>query len=268
MAGKAGFTMMDRRVFGFGAIATLAFAAPVRVHARAPKTLSEVLDRHTRARGGARAIEAINSQDTQLTIMERGSALDARYRCNKAPMYRIDIFASSRHVFAEGLDRKGVWLWPDGTPEATDGVPDARRTALQGIEFNLYGLHQFSSRGHKLTLLGRETIGLTSYYVIQIEMIDGYETVIFLDPDTWLVAHRRDFRAFHPDMDATRKNTDNFYRDYRAVNGVLTAFYQEQSDRKTASIINTTTVKRMEYNQPLRDADFDRAARPLASVDA
>lgn len=191
--------------------------------------LSEIIARYTAARGGAAALDRIRSQAVDLEIIEKGQVVNARYRCNKAPAFRIDIFDHGKHVFCEGLDRNGPWIWPGDAPKARQGAPDARRTGIEGIEFNLYGLHAFPGLGNQLALDGREAIGGVHYYVLKVSLKDSYQTFLYLDPETWMIARRRDFRANHPDINPVKQKLETQYSDFRSVDGVVTPFLQHQS---------------------------------------
>ena len=210
--------------------------------------LGDVIGRHTRARGGAAALDAIHSMATVIWITEKGSTIEGRYKCTTDPAFRIDIYDRNKHVYCEGLDAQGPWIWPAGSASATQGVPDARRTGLEGIEFNLYGLHRLPGRGAKLTLGGRSTIGGTTYYVIQVDLKDSYRTFLYIDPDTWMIARRRDNRSFHPDLDPTKAFIETQYNDYRPVSGVMTAFLQHQVNLATGAIADVTAIRSLVYN--------------------
>src|SRR4051812_10256553 len=84
-------------------------------------SLEEVIDRHVRAQGGRAALDAVRAKAVDLTIAEGGSTIRGRYRCNAAPAFRIDVYASDKHVFCEGLDARGPWLWPSGSAAPRDG---------------------------------------------------------------------------------------------------------------------------------------------------
>jgi hypothetical protein len=251
--------MLSRRALVSCALAT-ATCAPIAEAAE--PTLSAVVARHTKARGGAAAIDAINSERAEIAIEENGSTLNGIYQCGKEPFWRIDVYDGSKHVFCEGLDGAGPWLWPQKALQARDAVPDAKRTGLQGIEFNMYGLHRFSERGHRLSLDGREAADGTNYFVIHVLMKDAYETYLLINPATWLIDRRRDFRAFHPDYDATRKMIDKRYSDYRSVAGVQTAFVEQQYDMATGKLVNASRVKEMAYNYSHSPQRTGRSFRP------
>lgn len=248
---------LNRRVF---VGAALAAASPIAAHAngRNDLPLDEILARHTAARGGAAAIDAIHSQSSDVQIVEGGSVITGHYVCSKAPEFRIDIFDHGKHVFCEGLDAQGPWIWPSSEPAPKPDIPDARRTAIQGIEFNLYGLHAFRALGNSMELAGREMLGGIDHYVIRVNLKDSYPTFLYIDPETWMIVRRRDFRAAHPAVDDTKKHLEKQYSDFRPVNGVQTAFLEHQVALATGKITQVSIVDRMEYNPTLGPQTFYR----------
>ncbi len=236
-------------------IATPSFAATVD----SDLPLAEIIARHTKARGGAAALDALQSQAVDLEIVEKGQVVNAHYRCNKSPAYRIDIFDHGKHVFCEGLDAKGPWIWPGDQPAARQGVPEGKISGLTGIQFNLYGLHAFPSLGHKLSADGREMLSGVNYYVVRVDLKGGYPTFLYLDPETWMIARRRDFRPNHPDMNPTKQHLETQFTDFRPVNEVMSAFLQHQVDLDSGKINQVIVVDRMAYNPKLDAKMFDRS---------
>lgn len=220
--------------------------------------LDDIVARHSAARGGARALDAINSQAVDLQIVENASVIKGHYVCSKTPAFRIDIFDHDKHVFCEGLDAGGPWIWPSSAPAPTQGVPDAKRTGVEGIEFNLYGLHAFPSLGAKLSLDGREMQGGVHYYVIRVDLKDSYRTFLYIDPQTWMIARRRDFRAAHPDISDTHRYLEKQYSDFRPASGILTAYMEHQVDLASGKITQVSIVDNMAYDTKLDTNVFDR----------
>ena len=248
--------MIGRRTVLTGiaaSLATPAFAADTSL------SLVEIMDRHTKARGGAAALDALNSQEVELQIVEKGNVIKAHYRCNKAPFFRIDIYDKGKHVFCEGLDAKGPWIWPGDQSAARQGVPDAKRTGIEGILFNVYGLHAFPKMGNQIALDGRELLGGVNYYVLRVSLKDSYQTFLYIDPQSWMIARRRDFRANHPDINPVKVPLETQYSDFRSVSGVMSAFLQHQVELTSGHITQVTIIDRLAYNPKLDAKIFDRS---------
>ncbi len=254
-------TAITRRT-AVGAFAAAAFSEPLwsasRDRPAGDLPLGEVIRRHTAARGGADRLDAVRSLASDITITEKGATLEAHYSCDDSPAWRIDVYDHGRHVFCEGLDADGPWLWPDGEKAARAAVPDARKTGLQGIEFNLYGLHRFPARGHRLSLDGRERLDGVDYHVVRATMKDSYETFLFISPLTWMIERRRDYRAFHPDVDPKKVFAEKRYADFRRVDGIVSPFSEQQANWQTGEIVNSTAVKRMVFNPALKPGELTR----------
>jgi hypothetical protein len=252
---------LTRRHFGFFAAGML--AAPLPGAARAADlSLDEIISRHTKARGGRAALDAIQAEYVDQDITENGSTVNAHYLCDKQPAFRIDIYAKGKHTFCEGLDAKGPWIWPQDQPAARDGVADGAKSAIQGIQFNLYGLHAFPGLGNRLSLEPRQTIAGTNYYVIGVNMRGSYQTYLYLDPDTFLVMRRRDDRAPHPDLNATRKTLETQYFNFRPVSGVMVAYGQRQLDLASGAVTQTITSHKIAYDPLIPAEHLDRSYRP------
>jgi hypothetical protein len=75
-----------------------------------------------------------------------------------------------------------------------------------GVEFKLFSLSELARRGHSIEWSGQETLQAKDYDVLKVTMKDGFETYRFVNRETGLVDLSRDFRAFHPGIDATRQH--------------------------------------------------------------
>ena len=251
--------MLHRRSFaalGLGLL-PLAFGAG-RAAAAREFSLRQVIDRHVAARGGAARLDAVRALAVDMQIIEKGEVIEARYRCDKSPAYRIDIYAKGKHVFCEGLDANGTWIWPGDQPAARPGVDDGKRAGLEGIQFNLYGLHAFPGLGNRLTLDGRERIAGVDYYVVRVDLAYGDPAFLYIDPQTWMIARRREVRAYHPDMDATKRHLESQYTDFRETGGIQDAFLQHQVDLSTGAITQVVALKRIAHDPALRPGELTR----------
>lgn len=253
---------VSRRRMLLGTAAAVIGVSPNDRSSDEPLSLRTVIDRHTRARGGAAALEKRESLRVALWITERAHTITATYICTRQH-FRIDVRDGARRVFSEGLDADGPWLWPADANEPRQGVDDAKRTGLQGIETNIYGLHQYAARGHRVHLAARERIAGVDWIVLEVSFKESYSSRLYIDPCTWMIVRRRDFRAPHPDIDATREAIEVQYGDFRLVNGVATPFVEHQVRLRDGAITQLTGVQSLEYNASFSPETLTRAFRPL-----
>ncbi len=196
----AAFASISRRAFlGF----TVATAAAPSAFAGLP-LLDQLIARNTAARGGAKRLNALHSVEAVVRITEPGFSVIGRYLATAAGQVRIDVYAGEMRVFSEGVDAAGVWEWPGTGAAPRAGSTRGKQALLHGIEYNLIGFERMTKRGHRL-VIAPPTPGLT-LPAIQLSFSDGFESRLFIDPDSWQIVRRRDHRAYHVDRDSTEKH--------------------------------------------------------------
>ena len=222
------------------------------------QSVDEVISRHTQAMGGRAAIEAIQSIEISLHVSDPGSEVDGIYRAARPGKVRIDIFVADKHVFTEAFDGQRGWEW--NGQESKTASPLATAALEHGVELpgHLFGLHELKQRGDHLELVGREKVGEINYYVLRLTLGDGYSTTLYIDPTTWLITRRRDFRPLHPDTDPTPTTIEHRSWDFRRISGVRFAFAGSENDLKTGKILETSRINSIEINPPIDPAFFEK----------
>ena len=184
--------------------------------------------------------------------------MDAVYHAARPGKMRIDILDHGQRVYMERFDGARGWQW-SGKEEREEGVvPTA--ALRHGVELpgNLFGLHELQKRGHRLALTGREKVDGVDYYVLRLVFADGYESSLYVDPQTWRITRRRDLRALHPDVDPTKTTIESRKSDWRQVDGLWFAFASEDVDLNTGKILETSTVKETKVNPTIDPAIFSK----------
>lgn len=215
----------------------------------APLTVQELVERHVTAMGGSEALDSLRNIDIRFQIAEPSFTVEGRYRATRDGRMRVDIFAGDRIVFTEGIDSRGPWQ-RKGPGAPVEPVSEAGAAALRhGIEYNVFGLHRFSDRGHELELKGREAVEGTDYYVLKATLRDGFETHLYIDPVSWLVTRRRDVRALHPDLDPEENRLETVYQDFEEFCGVARATRSFQVDLATGDTVQTSRTLEQACNR-------------------
>jgi hypothetical protein len=220
-----------------------------------------VVDLHTRARGGAAAIEAVKAIQIDVTIEEPEFTVDGRYFATREGDMRVDVFADGERVFTEALDQGKSWSREGGDEAVAEPGSEQGAAALRhGVEapFKLFGLHEMQARGHQLTLGDRERVDDVDYYVIHATLADGFETCYYLNPSTWVIERERQHRALHVDEDPQPEWIETEYLDYAAVAGVLFPFGQVERQLATGVVLAKNTTRRIIVN-PSLDPEIFRA---------
>jgi hypothetical protein len=225
---------------------------------RVDLTIDDVIDRDTKAMGGRAAIEAIHSIEVNLHVSDPGAEVDGVYYATRPGRMRIDISVAGKHVFTEAFDGQRGWEW--NGKESKPASPKATAALQHGVELpgKLFGLHELKQRGHQVELVGREKIEGINYYALGLTLKDGYRTTLYVDPKTWLITRRRDFRPLHVDIDPTPTTIEQRSSDFREISGVRFAFAGSETDLKTGKVLETSRIKSIKINPPIDPSFFEK----------
>ncbi|HLW35339.1 MAG TPA: hypothetical protein VKS98_06740 [Chthoniobacterales bacterium] len=225
---------------------------------RAELTVDDVIDQNTTAVGGRAAIEAVQSIKVSLHISDPGFEADAVYYAARPGKMRIDVSVGGKHVFTEAFDGQRGWEWNGKESKTT--TPLATAALQHGIELpgKLFGLHELKQRGHRIELTGREKIDGIDYYALHLTLRDGYQTTLYVDPNSWLITRRRDFRPLHVDIDPTPTTIEQKSWDFRNVGGVQFAFAGSETDLKTGKVLESSLIKEIKVNPPIDSIFFEK----------
>lgn len=222
--------------------------------------LAPLLEKHSVARGGEAAIEAVGALEIDLRISEPGHPdFDGTYKATRAGRMRIDIYSDGRRVYTEALDDGRAWSMSADAREGSPSPPVAAAALRHGLEmpFKLFGLHEATARGHRLSRLEDETLDGVTYNVVQLAFDDGYEVKYYFK-DCGLIERDRQRRALHVEVDPTPQWIETRYADYRAVAGVMYPFRQSERVVATGEWLSSSVVKSIRVNPPLDERQFER----------
>ena len=222
-------------------------------------TVDDVIERNTSAVGGRAAIEAIHSIEINLHITDPGFEVDGIYHAARPGRMRIDVQAGGKQVFTEAFDGQQGWQSHDQSdPEPAS--PKAAAALRHGVELpgKLFGFHEMKQLGHKIDLVGRETVDGIDYYVLRLTFGDGYTTSLYVDPQSWLITRRRDVRPLHVDVDPTPTTIEQRSSDFREIAGVRFAFATTEIDLKTGKQLESTKVGSIKVNPPIDESIFKK----------
>jgi hypothetical protein len=223
-------------------------------------SLAELIERNTRAMGGAAAIGKVQRIEVGLRIVEPTFKVEGTYVADRQGRMRIDVRDGGKRVYTEAFDGKQGWQQgPDGSPVASSG-PKGSAALWHGTQFpgQILGLNEMAAHGHRLERIGREEIEGVNYYVLRLTLSDGFETYRYLNPKTWLIDRGRDVRALHPALNPDEKWLENRWTDYRPVGGTVRSYQSSQWDLSSGKQLQTTTIDSVKINPEIDPKLFER----------
>jgi hypothetical protein len=123
-----------------------------------------------------------------------------------------------------GYDGDTAWLTAPWTGNADPQVAPAERTTDLKVRADLDGvLVDASEKGHKLELSGTDTLDGAILYKIKVTRKDGGVEYDCIDAGTFRLVKRITTRQ----MRGQEVRVENYYRDYREVEGIPFAFTVE-----------------------------------------
>lgn len=237
---------------GLVVVALCACSHPPRDAGHPPRdparTLSELLECNDRAVGGT-ALRAAQSVEYELDIVEPTFSVRGRYRADRKGTASIDIFASGRRVFSEGWNGSAGWQLPQDTQDTIPTSEAGAAPLRHGIEQpgHLWTLKDMTRNGHTVELIDDPGEGPADSPLIQLTLRDGFESWYRIDPSTCQVVGKRDFRAFHPDVDPEERWLEARFTDFRTEGGITRAWTTFNVDLATGDTIGTTRLLSVRY---------------------
>jgi len=222
--------------------------------------LERIVRLHTEARGGAKAIERVRSLRYHLTIVEPSFTVDGIYEVDRSGRMRIDILREGKRVFTEAFDGRAGWQQGENDEHGTAASAEGSAALWHGTQSpdKVFGLHEMAGLGHRVESAGDEEVDGTRYARVRVTLKDGWETMLYLDRSTWLVARTRDHKALHVDLDPARRPLEEALLDIRPVQGVQRSFRAVGRDLASGAVVQTTTMTAIEVNPALDEARFRR----------
>lgn len=223
--------------------------------------LDTLLERNHEAHGGA-SFSRIKSVRVELLISEPGFEVRGTYQATRDGLMRIDVYAGDERVFAEGISPVCAWSWspkqPVGKRGGCVGKTEAA-TLRHGLELPglFYTLKDVRDRGAEVELIGSVGSASGPEWQLRVTLEDGFSRDYYIDQETHRITRARDFRAFHPAIDATKVLIETRFESPIWVEGVLRFQRQVNVNVDSGETLGTTSVLGLEFNPGLSAEVFE-----------
>lgn len=193
---------------------------------------------------GGGALRDLRRVEFDLRIVEPTFQVDGTYGADRNGVVRIDIFSEGVRVFSEGWDGTTGWQLGQGEDLPQPTSAEAAAPLRHGWEQpgHLWTLQDMPGQGH--TVEEDPSVETSDgMRVAHLTLRDGFESWLWIDAATCLITRKRDFRAFHPDVDSTQTWIETRYADFRTVDGVTRPWSVYSIDLGTGDTIGVTTLQ-------------------------
>lgn len=224
----------------------------------AAQDLDAILAKNTAAHGGQEAFNRIENIRYQLEISEPGFEVSGTYVATRKGDMRIDIEAGGQRVFSEGLYQGRAWQWtPGGGFEEQDET--AAAALRHGIDFpgRFFSMEEVRERGADITLVGEVAQDERRQWQLRLILPDGFSRDYFIDKESGITTRERDYRAFHPAVDARKETVETRFENALWVGGVLYFAKTENVNADTGGWLGTTEIRSVEHNVELDGSYFE-----------
>jgi hypothetical protein len=145
------------------------------------QTVDEIINKHIEAMGGADKLKSLKSLYMEgVAVMQNGNEIISKIYKVQDKLLRREIEFGMGSVTMIVTDKEG-WSSNPRSGGAFEPLPKEAVEAHQ-VELDLAGpLADYAAKGHKVELLGKETIGTTEAYKIKLTPKTGKEIIYFID---------------------------------------------------------------------------------------
>jgi len=227
------------------------------------QTVDEVIARNIQARGGLDKLKAVKSIKMSQTL-KAGGFQAAVHVEGKRPDKVREEFSLQGLTQLQVYDGKIGWqVNPFGGRRDPELLSADDMKALQ-VDADIDGpLVDYAQKGHKVELVGHDSVEGTDCYKIKLTMKNGDVRTYYLDADSLLELKIETQTTIRGAV----QESEIYFGDYEKVEGLYFPFTIEQGQKGDPNRVKLT-VNKVELNVPLDDSLFAMPATSGVKPDA
>ncbi|MEW6210483.1 MAG: protein kinase [Acidobacteriota bacterium] len=217
-------------------------------------TVDEVLSRYIEAIGGEDAVRAVTSRTVKASFEIADTGVVGTMETYAKPPDKYLTIISGPGGISTRVGFNGSLAWskePAGEMREIEGyeLEGIKRDAAFYKELDFTGLYS------DLSIKGKEKIKDRDVIVLEATLPEGGSDLLYFDVETALLVR----------ADVTRQtqqgalSTENWFEDYRTVDGIRMPFTLRQSGPLISIVIR---VREVRHNVQIRDSVFDQPSAP------
>ena len=218
------------------------------------QTVDEIIDKYIGARGGKDKLKAIRSIYMEGSRQMMGNEVAVKITKVQGKLSRTEFEMGGTNGFFLITDKTAWNYFPMRSPKP-EPVPEDRLKTLRG-ELDIAGpLVDYTLKGHKAELIGKEDVEGIPCYKIKVTLSNGTESNYFIDTKSYLlnrITHNGGLFGGNRGKGDAEISTD--YSDYKEVEGILfahTLTIRPSSGSANSQAAGGTTFDKIELNKPV-----------------
>jgi outer membrane lipoprotein-sorting protein len=224
----------------------------------AAQTADELVGKYYAAAGGLEKFRAVNS--LRITgRMTLGQGMEAPFTTvKKRPNLQRSDFTLQGVTATQAYDGHTAWMFMPFMGQAAPEVmpEDLAKEVIEDADFD-GPLFDYTARGIKVDLVGKEQVEGTDTYKLQITMKSGQVTYYYLDAAEYLPIRFESKRT----IQGRELNIVTSLGDYKPEGGLLLP-HSMQITGEGGPGGRSLTIEKVEINPALKDDDFKMPPKP------
>jgi len=236
-----------RKLFATAAVAA---AAALTMPVAAAQTVDEIIAKNIEARGGKDKLAAVKTaRATGRMTVGPGTEAPFVILWKRPAMVRME-FTIQGMTGIQAFDGSTGWsVMPFmGSTDPEKMSEEDMKNIMDTADWE-GPLVDYKTKGHKVELLGKETLEGTPVWKIQVTKKSGDVEINYLDAEAFLEIKQEGKRKVR----GQEMEFETSVGDYKAIEGLMLAHSME-SKAKGMPIVQTMTIDKIEINPDLLDA--------------
>ncbi len=212
-------------------------------------TLQDVLNKNYQAKGGLEKLKGIKTIYAEGKVVAQGMEMPFKTWVKYPDKIKMQTKFQGQTMVQAYDGKTAWWIMPMMGPKPMPMPPSQAEQFKEQNQFR-DPLVFYKELGYKLEYLGEGEADGTPVYKIKLSKPNGDVLIYYLDKETGL-----EIKAdFYGKRQGREIKGENYFGDYRKVNGILFPFYIET--RMGGKVVSQVTIEKIVINQPIDDAIF------------
>jgi hypothetical protein len=211
------------------------------------QTVDEIINKYVDSIGGKDKLTSIKSIYMEGSRQMMGNEVTVRVTKEQGKLSRMEFEMGSTNGFVLITD-KDAWTYiPMRSPTPTK-LPDNAVAGMQ-TDLDIAGpLVNYAAKGHKVELIGKDTLNGNACYKIKLTTASGKEINYWIDAKTYLLTQSsqkgggKNPEAHNNNIGAGGNETIVTYKDYSPVDGILIAHTIETKSTGGSGRMDGSTI--------------------------